>query len=62
MVLTPVKCPHCGSDDATKNGRYRNGKQRFLRGNEKSADIIHLLSIIQTTHTIQISVRAYFFR
>ena len=30
MVVTPVKCPHCGSDDVKKNGTSRNGKQRFL--------------------------------
>jgi transposase-like protein len=35
MVLTLVKCPHCVSDDVTKNGMSMNGKQRFLRGNKK---------------------------
>jgi IS1 family transposase/transposase-like protein len=34
MVLTPVKCPHCGSDDVKKYGRANNGKQRFLCCNE----------------------------
>jgi hypothetical protein len=34
MVLAPVKCPHCGSDKVKKNGTARNGKQRFLCGNE----------------------------
>ncbi|MDR2741342.1 MAG: IS1 family transposase [Treponema sp.] len=35
MVLAPVKCPHCGTDIVKKNGTSRNGKQRFLCGNEK---------------------------
>jgi IS1 family transposase/transposase-like protein len=35
MVLAPVKCPHCGSDNVKKNGTSRNGKQRFLCCNEK---------------------------
>jgi transposase-like protein/IS1 family transposase len=35
MVLAPVKCPHCGSDNVRKNGTSKNGKQRFLCGNEK---------------------------
>jgi transposase-like protein len=30
MVLVPVTCPHCGSEDVKKNGTSRNGKQRFL--------------------------------
>ena len=35
MVLAPVKCPHCGSDNVKKNGTSKNGKQRFLCCNEK---------------------------
>jgi len=34
MVLTTVKCPHCGSDNVKKNGTAKNGKQRFLCCNE----------------------------
>jgi transposase-like protein len=34
MVLAPVKCPHCGSCRAKKNGISKNGKQRFLYCNE----------------------------
>jgi IS1 family transposase/transposase-like protein len=34
MVSVPVKCPHCGSDKVKKNGTSKNGKQRFLCGNE----------------------------
>jgi transposase-like protein len=30
MILAPVKCPHCGSENLKKNG-----KQRFLCRNEK---------------------------
>jgi transposase-like protein len=35
MVLVPVKCPHCGSDNVKKNGTSRNGKRRFLCSNER---------------------------
>jgi transposase-like protein len=35
MILTPVTCPHCGSEDVKKNGTSRNGKRRFLCTNEK---------------------------
>jgi transposase-like protein len=34
MVLTPVTCPHCGSDKVKKNGTSRNSKPRFLCTNE----------------------------
>jgi transposase-like protein len=34
MVLTPVTCPYCGSEDVKKNGISRNGKPRFLCTNE----------------------------
>jgi IS1 family transposase/transposase-like protein len=34
MVLTAVKCPHCGSTNVKKNGTSKNGKQRFLCCNE----------------------------
>jgi transposase-like protein len=34
MVLTPVKCPHCGSDKTRKNGKPYNGRRRFLCLNE----------------------------
>jgi transposase-like protein len=30
MVLAAIKCPHCGSENIVKNGRYPNGKQRLL--------------------------------
>ncbi|MDR0760276.1 MAG: hypothetical protein LBF74_09240 [Treponema sp.] len=35
MVVAPVQCPHCGSDQVKKNGMSRNGKQRFLCSNER---------------------------
>jgi IS1 family transposase/transposase-like protein len=35
MVLAPVKCPDCGSDNVKKNGTSKNGKQRFLCCSEK---------------------------
>lgn len=30
MVLIPVRCPHCGSDQVVKRGKTENGKQRYL--------------------------------
>ncbi|MBD3886830.1 IS1 family transposase [Phormidium tenue FACHB-886] len=29
MVLEPVLCPDCGSDDVVKHGRSEAGKQRY---------------------------------
>lgn len=30
MVLIPVRCPHCGSDQIVKRGKTENAKQRYL--------------------------------
>ncbi len=30
MVLVPIKCPHCGSENVRKNGTSQNGKQRYM--------------------------------
>ena len=30
MVLEPVCCPDCGSEDVVKNGKSNEGKQRYL--------------------------------
>lgn len=30
MVLIPLLCPHCGSDNVVKNGHFPNGKQRYV--------------------------------
>ena len=30
MVLEPVCCPDCGSEDVVKNGKSSEGKQRYL--------------------------------
>ena len=30
MVLIPVRCLHCGSDQVVKRGKTGNGKQRYL--------------------------------
>ena len=35
MVLVPIVCPHCGSDDIVKNGHYANGKQRYMCQNSE---------------------------
>ena len=29
MVTITVSCPHCGSEEVTRNGRAPNGKQKF---------------------------------
>ncbi|MDR1364169.1 MAG: IS1 family transposase, partial [Oscillospiraceae bacterium] len=29
MVLTTIKCPHCGSEDIFKNGHNKTGKQVY---------------------------------
>jgi transposase-like protein len=34
MVLTLVKCPHCGGTQVRKNGTGKNGRQWFLCLNE----------------------------
>jgi len=34
MVLVPIKCPHCGSDDVRKNGFSKSGKQRYMCNND----------------------------
>ena len=30
MVLIPVRCPHCGSDQVVKRGKTETAKQRYL--------------------------------
>lgn len=30
MVLEPVCCPNCGSENVVKNGLSNEGKQRYL--------------------------------
>ena len=30
MVLIPIRCPYCNSDNIIKNGHYKNGKQRYM--------------------------------
>jgi transposase-like protein len=34
MVLIPVHCPHCDSDQVVKRGKSTEGKQRYLCQNE----------------------------
>ena len=34
MVLIPVNCPHCDSDQVVKRGKSAEGKQRYLCQNE----------------------------
>jgi transposase-like protein len=29
VVLIPVRCPHCGSDQVVKRGKTENDKQRY---------------------------------
>lgn len=35
MVLIPIICPQCGSDNVVKNGHYANGKQRYMCKNSE---------------------------
>ncbi len=37
MVLIPVLCPHCESDQVVKRGKTENGKQRYLCQNTACA-------------------------
>jgi len=30
MVLTPIKCPHCGSEDVGKHGYNKKGDPRYI--------------------------------
>jgi len=30
MVLIPVRCPHCDTDQVVKRGKTETGKQRYL--------------------------------
>ena len=34
MVLIPVHCPHCDSDQVVKRGKSSEGKQRYLCQNQ----------------------------
>ena len=34
MVLIPVCCPHCSSDQVVKRGKTENDKQRYLCQNQ----------------------------
>jgi transposase-like protein len=35
MVLEPILCPECGSNDVVKHGRSQAGKQRYKCRNSK---------------------------
>lgn len=35
MVLTPILCPYCGSENVNKYGNYANGKQRYICKNKE---------------------------
>ncbi len=37
MVLIPILCPHCESDQVVKRGKTENGKQRYLCQNKACA-------------------------
>lgn len=38
MVKIPIRCPYCGSEQVSKNGTQKNGKQRLLC---KNPECIH---------------------
>ena len=35
MVLVPIKCPHCKSENIRKHGKDENGKQRYMCLNDQ---------------------------
>jgi transposase-like protein len=35
MILVPILCPDCGSDDVVKNGHFASGKQRYKCNNSE---------------------------
>ncbi len=43
MILIPVHCPHCESDQVVKRGMTSNGKQRYPCRNEECAHRSFLL-------------------
>ena len=47
MVLISVVCPYCSSEKVRKNGRYPNGKQRYLCDNEECS---HKTFILEYTY------------
>ena len=34
MVLEPVCCPYCGTDDVSKHGKSKEGKKRYFCNND----------------------------
>jgi IS1 family transposase/transposase-like protein len=60
MVLTPVKCPHCGSEKVVKNGTAENGKQRFLCRNESCSHRTFLESYTHRAYDPKIHQRIFF--
>ena len=50
MVLVPVLCPHCKTDDVRKNGRDQGGKQRYLCYNKECS---------HKTFALEYTYRAY---
>lgn len=43
MVLIPVRCPHCDTDQVVKRGKTETGKQRYLCQNDDCARRTFLL-------------------
>ena len=43
MVLIPVRCPHCDTDQVVKRGKTETGKQRYLCQNDDCAHRTFLL-------------------
>jgi transposase-like protein len=60
MVLTPVKCPRCRSDNVTRNGTSKNGKQRFLCNNEKCQHKTFVESYTHNAYDPNIRSRIFF--
>ena len=50
MVLIPVTCPVCGTDNVRKNGHCQSGKQRYLCDNAEC---------LRKTFALEYTYRAY---
>ncbi len=57
MVLIPVHCPHCDSDQVVKRGKTSNGKQRYLCQNEACTHQTFLLDYDHRARLPEIKLR-----
>jgi hypothetical protein len=53
VVLIPVLCPHCASDQVVKRGKTENGKQRYLCQNKACATKTFILDYSYPSDRLQ---------